>query len=97
MSRHQPQYFSHDATSSDRPSTAQELRLRSAVAPERRVTQPIAAPTPGRNRTNAAWMRAQLGALEAEIARREAYEQTPMTTREMRRALEAIREGHDWR
>lgn len=60
-----------------------------------RLDASTTAAPPARNRT--AWMRAQLGHLEAEIARREAYEQTPMTGKEMRRAISAIREGRDWR
>lgn len=52
--------------------------------------------SPGRNRTNAAWLRTQLRELDDELYRAAAYETRQLTIDEIRRALTAIRDGRDW-
>lgn len=52
--------------------------------------------SPGRNRTNAAWLRTQIAELEVELYRAAAYETRQLTVVEIRRALTAIHSGQDW-
>lgn len=72
-----------------RPVTMRSIRLGAGSG------RTASAPTPGRNRTNAAWLRVQIAELQAELLRAEAYGDRQPDSAELRRRLAAMLDGKE--